>query len=172
MAVDQNRPRQLIELLDLQPHPEGGYFGEIFRSPQRVFALGSGDSKGSEAHFERRAMSTIYFLLAHPEFSCWHIVDWDEIWHFCEGHPLELLTIDPHKMVLRRRVLGQLDASQQPVLAVPAGHWQAARPIGGFTLAGCTVGPGFEFSDMRLLREDEGIAGKIRESFPEAADLL
>ncbi|MFV1980212.1 MAG: cupin domain-containing protein [Rhodothermia bacterium] len=179
MAVDQDRPRQLIESLDLQPHPEGGYFAEIFRSLQRVSALdsagsaGSGLSGGSAGNsFERSAVSTIYFLLTHPEFSCWHIVEWDEIWHFYEGHPLELLTIDPQLMVLHRRVLGLLDTDQRPVLTVPAGHWQAARPIDGYTLAGCTVGPGFEFSDMALLREDATAAGAIRRTFPEVAGLL
>ena len=117
-------------------------------------------------------MSTIYFLMTYPEFSCWHVVDWDEIWHFYEGYPLELLTVDPHEMILRRRVLGLVGTDQQPVLIVPAGNWQAARPIGGFTLAGCTVAPGFEFEDMRLLRQHEYAEGSIRRAFPEVADLL
>ncbi len=164
MAVDQDRPRQLIESLNLQPHPEGGHFGEVFRSSQRVGTLVGG--------VERDAMSTIYFLLTYPEFSCWHRVEWDELWHYYEGSPLELWTVDPEEMILQRRVVGPFDVDQRPVLTVLAGHWQAARPIDGYTLAGCTVGPGFEFSDMTLLREDATAAGAIRRTFPEVAGLL
>ena len=167
MDIDTNRPRYLIESLNLKPHPEGGYFGEVYRSPKRISAV---DSMGIDV--ERNAMSSIYFLLTHPEYSCWHVVDWDEIWHFYEGRPAELLTIDPGEMVLRRRILGPFDLGQEPVLSVPAGHWQAARPIVGFTLAGCTVGPGFEFKDMRLLRDEAGAAERIEQAFPEVANLL
>ena len=167
MSDDFSRSRQLIESLDLMPHPEGGFFGEVFRSDQHISTIGTtGEELG------RSAMSSIYFLLTFPEFSCWHVVDWDELWHFYEGRPSELLTIDPSEMILRRRYLGPLDSAQEPVLVVPAGHWQAARPVDGYTLAGCTVGPGFEFSDMRLLRDNAAAADEIARTFPEVANLL
>lgn len=127
---------RLIRLLDLKPHPEGGYFRETFRD---ISGSANGDAKG-------RAHSTaIYFLLKAGEISRWHRVDAAEVWHFYGGAPLEL------KIGRKRYVLGaNIDEAQVPQLVVPAGEWQSARSLGDYTLAGCTVAPGFEFSAFEM----------------------
>ena len=122
---------RLIALLDLKPHPEGGYFRETFR-----------DSGGVEG----RAHSTaIYFLLKAGEVSRWHRVDAAEVWHFYRGAPLEL-RIGKDLYVLGPNV----DEAQAPQIVVPPHAWQSARSLGDFTLAGCTVAPGFEFANFEL----------------------
>lgn len=82
-----------------------------------------------------------------------HRVRSDEAWHFYEGDPLELLLLDPELTSTSSLTLGPI-GSGSPVHVVPAGWWQAARPTGLFTLAGCTVAPGFDFRDFDLLRDD------------------
>jgi predicted cupin superfamily sugar epimerase len=127
---------RLIRLLDLRPHPEGGYFRETFR-----------DASGSATvDAKARAHSTaIYFLLKAGEVSCWHRVDAAEVWHFYRGAPLEL------KIGRDRYALGSnIDEAQVPQLVVPAGAWQSARSLGEYTLVGCTVAPGFEFSRFEM----------------------
>ena len=121
---------RLIALLGLEPHPEGGWFKETFRDvPQ-----------------EGRAASTaIYFLLKKGEASRWHRVDAAEVWHFYKGSALEL-RIDKGIYILGNNI----DEAQAPQIVVPAGAWQAARTLGDYTLVGCTVAPGFEFSKFEL----------------------
>lgn len=133
MSAEADR---LIRLLDLKPHPEGGYFRETFRD-----AAGSATVDGN-----RRAHSTaIYFLLKAGEVSRWHRVDAAEVWHFYRGAPLEL------KIGRDRYALGpSIDEAQVPQLVVPAGAWQSARSLGDYTLVGCTVAPGFEFSRFEM----------------------
>lgn len=120
---------RLIQLLDLKPHPEGGYFRETFR-----------DSGDGRAH-----STAIYFLLKAGEASRWHRVDAAEVWHFYRGAPLEL-KIDKDIYILGP----DIDEAQAPQLVVPPGAWQAARSLGGYTLVGCTVAPGFEFSKFEM----------------------
>jgi len=137
------RPDDLIAALGLQPHPEGGWYAEVFRSSSTVTPA---DGRGT-----RRALTTIYFLLTAGQTSRLHRVSSDEVWHFYEGDPLEL-TIAPGDLAsLSRTTLGPAGESSAPVFTVPAGFWQGARPLGAYTLVGCTVGPGFEFADFELL---------------------
>jgi predicted cupin superfamily sugar epimerase len=127
---------EIIRLLDLKPHPEGGHYRETFRDT-RVDAAG-------------RATSTaIYFLLARGERSHWHRVDAVEVWHWHAGAPLVLsIASDSIKSTV---TLGpDLAAGEVPQGIVPAGHWQAAESCGDWTLVGCTVSPGFEFSGFEL----------------------
>jgi len=131
----------VIEMLELKPHPEGGWYREIYRSGARV----------PTPRGERSAITTIYYLLERRDASRWHVVDADEIWHFYAGAPLELLAYDPQVRALARHVLGSLGAGQQQVAAIRAGIWQAARSLGEFSLLGCSVGPGFEFEDFRFV---------------------
>ncbi|MEQ8267055.1 MAG: cupin domain-containing protein [Parvibaculum sp.] len=125
----------IIELLGMKPHPEGGYYAETFRDP-----------KG-----EPRAHSTaIYYLLREGERSHWHRVDAAEIWHWYSGGPLALSLYEDGGAA-ETRLLGQnLDAGERPQLVVPAGVWQAAMPVGLWTLVGCTVAPGFEFGGFEM----------------------
>ena len=128
----------VIRLLDLKPHPEGGHFRETFRDERRVDGA--------------RAVSTaIYFLLARGERSHWHRVDAVEIWHWHAGAPLLLETAEKDAGPVVRVILGQdLLADERPQAVVPAGAWQAAQSRGDWTLVGCTVAPGFAFAGFEL----------------------
>lgn len=133
--------RALIDKLRLEPHPEGGSFREIHRASERVRT-----SRG-----DRSAITTVYYLLERNQASRWHVVQADEIWHFYEGAPLELLGYEPEKRALVRYVLGNTTQEHQCVAVIPNGVWQAARSLGDFSLVGCSVGPGFEFEDFSLV---------------------
>jgi predicted cupin superfamily sugar epimerase len=131
----------IIRLLDLKPHPEGGYFRETFRDPK---TLADG----------RAASTAIYFLLKRGERSHWHRVDAVEIWHWHAGAPL-LLEIAEQQGRIERLTLGaDLAAGERPQGVVPAQAWQAAQSLGDWTLVGCTVAPGFEFSGFELAPQD------------------
>ena len=126
---------EIIALLDLKPHPEGGHYRETFRDPREV----DGRSVGT----------AIYFLLGEGERSHWHCVDAAELWHFYLGAPLELEIADAAGR--RTVVLGpDVTAGQRPQAVVPTGAWQAARTTGEWTLCGCTVAPGFDFAGFDL----------------------
>jgi predicted cupin superfamily sugar epimerase/predicted GNAT family N-acyltransferase len=140
------RPDELIAALGLQPHPEGGWYAEVFRSAS---AVRPEDGRGSRA-----ALTTIYFLLTAGQVSRLHRVSSDEVWHFYEGGPLELTVAPGDLASLSRTTLGPAADSAAPVFTVPAGFWQGARPLGDYTLVGCTVGPGFDFADFELLEAD------------------
>ena len=131
-----------MERLHLQPHPEGGMFREIFRSGMTVLRQADGQP--------RSALTSIFFLLPRGAHSRWHRVQADEAWHHYEGEPIDLLVLLPNATQVVTWRLGTVDADALPVRVVPAGAWQAARPAGEYALAGCTVGPGFEFSDFAL----------------------
>jgi predicted cupin superfamily sugar epimerase len=159
-----DRAAELISTLGLVAHPEGGYYGEVYRSS---LAVNPGDSRGS-----RSAITTIYFLLLADGVSRWHRVGSDEIWHFYEGLPLDLWVMSPEFEEVTHRQLGPLDETRRPVWAVPANHWQAARSTGGYTLVGCTVGPGFDFRDFALADEETRLGSLLRSRHPLLAQLL
>lgn len=132
--------KEMIAALQLAPHPEGGWYREIHRSTDRV-------QRGDQT---RSATTAIYYLLEQSQLSRWHVVDADEIWHFYGGAPLELLAYDPRSRQLNRHVLHNVGAESRPVGIIPSGVWQAARSLGEYSLVGCTVSPGFEFSGFRF----------------------
>ena len=140
------RAQSLIQALALQPHPEGGYYREVFCSPHRVAAL---DTPGP-----RPALTAIYFLLTAADHSRWHRLRFDECWSHLEGGPLMLHSFraDTREHVEMR--LGPLEAEAQPLHTVPAGLWQAAQPLGEYCLVSAIVGPGFEFADLTFLSDD------------------
>jgi predicted cupin superfamily sugar epimerase len=158
------RASALIRLLDLTPHPEGGYYREVFRSPRMV--------RPSDSAVKRAAVTTIYFLLVAGQHSRWHRIRSDEVWHYYEGDPLELIWLDATKTVAQRHLLGLAADKCQPVQIVPAGRWQAARSLGEYTLVGCSVAPGFEFTDFTLLADDLKEQGLVRDRFPDLAVLI
>jgi len=104
--------------------------------------------------------------------SRWHRVQSDEVWHFYEGAPLDLWVASPGGDQTSQHRLGPLDGAQRPVWTVPAGCWQAARSTGAYTLAGCTVGPGFDFSDFALAADHPAAAAALRAGHPALAELL
>lgn len=127
---------KLITALRLMPHPEGGHFREIFRSPSPAGV--------------RAAATSIYYLLAAGERSHWHRVDADEIWSFHAGEPLELL-ISTDGLGVERHILGaDIARGDHPQAVVPSGAWQAARSLGKWSLMGCVVAPAFDFSGFEM----------------------
>jgi len=150
--------------LGLLPHPEGGRYRQLHRSGSVV----SVPSRG----VERAALTSILFLLAKGEVSRWHRVLSDEAWHFHEGDALDLLVVDAAFGDVRRRVLGRASEGNEPLAVVPAGAWQAARPLGDFALVPCDVGPGFDFADFALLADFPDEAARFRERFPGHSGLL
>lgn len=126
----------VIAALDLQPHPEGGYFRETHRS--------------AAAGGERAAVSQIYYLLAAGEVSAWHRIDATEIWHAYAGAPLRLDIAETDGMV-RSIVLGAAVTNGETAHGVvPPGAWQSAESLGAWSLVGCTVAPAFEFSSFEM----------------------
>ena len=154
-----------IEVLSLRPHPEGGYFRETYRSAETI----ARDHLPSRFGGDRAFSTAIYFLLRSGDFSALHRIRQDEVWHFYEGAPLELLELSPDLSRLRTHHLGPLDDSRMPVHVIPAGHWQAARSTGSYTLVGCTVGPGFEFADFTMLSDEPEAAAAVTRAFPAVA---
>lgn len=147
------RAAQLKAWLQLQPHPEGGHFREVFRSAALVEPL--------DGRPRRHAMTVIDFLLVRGERSAWHRVDSDEAWHLLEAGPLRLWLVPPALDRLESVVLEAAGANgAAPRHVVPAGWWQAAEPLGAFALVGATVGPGFEFADFAF--------GRVSAAFTEA----
>jgi len=134
-------PRQtadeIIALLGLTPHPEGGFFKETFRDAR---TLGDG----------RAASTAIHFLLKGGQISRWHRVDAAEVWHWYAGVPLELGIAPPGKPAQIVLLGVDLANGERPQVVVPAGHWQQARSLGDYTLVGCTVAPGFEFAGFEM----------------------
>ena len=150
------RAADLVETLGLAPHPEGGWYREVYRSSDAVTRDGAA----------RDALTTIYYLLAAGQLSRWHVVALDEVWHFHEGEPLELLTCDPRDGRVEVSRLGPVTADgARPLQVVPRGVWQAARPTGAYSLVGCTVAPGFDFADFQFLADlpeaDAAFAGVL-----------
>jgi predicted cupin superfamily sugar epimerase len=128
----------IIRLLGLQPHPEGGHYVETFRDP-------AVDANG------RSRSTAIYFLLRRGERSHWHRVDAVETWHWHAGAPLTLSIAEKAEAAMQTITLGSdLAQGERPQGVVPTGWWQAAESLGEWTLVGCTVAPGFEFSGFEL----------------------
>lgn len=130
------RAADIIAQLGLTPHPEGGHFRETFRDSRT-------DKNG------RAASTAIYYLLRHGERSRWHRVDAAEAWHWYAGAPLAL-TIAEAATQTEIRLGSDLRAGERPQIVVPAHAWQQAVSLGEWTLAGCTVAPGFDFSGFEL----------------------
>ncbi|MFG1425646.1 cupin domain-containing protein [Roseixanthobacter glucoisosaccharinicivorans] len=131
----------VIALLGLEPHPEGGHFRETFRE--------------SAPDGGRGASTAIYFLLKAGERSHWHRVDASEVWHWHAGAALTLAIAPPGGGGVRHLRLGtDLGAGERPQGVVPPGHWQAAESLGAWTLVGCTVAPAFDFAGFELAPPD------------------
>lgn len=131
---------EVIERLQLKPHPEGGFYRETWRDEPEDGSRGSG--------------TAILFLLRAGECSRWHRIDATEIWHFYEGAPLEL-SISADGATARRHVLGPgLFEGEVPQVIVPPGAWQSAQSLGDWTLVGCTVSPAFQFEHFEMAEDD------------------
>ena len=157
--------KKIIETLGLQPHPEGGYFKETYRSeeiiPQGVLPK---DFEGS-----RNYCTSIYYLLQSGDFSAFHKIRQDEIWHFYIGSPIELYMISEAGHLTKVRVGNDIVNGQIPQFIVPKNHWFAATVAekDSFSLIGCTVSPGFDFKDFTLATREE-----LVEMFPQHQDII
>ena len=132
--------QEIVRLLDLSPHPEGGFYRETFRDTQ-------GGADG------RAGSTAIYFLLPGGVISRWHRVDAAEVWHWYAGAALTLSEggAGPAPAAARDLILGNaLTADERPQHVIPAGVWQQAQSSGAWTLVGCTVAPGFMFEAFEI----------------------
>ena len=129
---------EIIRLLGLKPHPEGGHYAETYRTE------GSG----------RGHSTAIYYLLQADEVSAWHRVDADEHWLWHAGGALSLTLSPPDGKGAKAKTLGpDLRAGHLPQITIPAHHWQTAESLGAWTLVSCVVAPGFEFSGFEMAPE-------------------
>lgn len=158
------RAAELIRTLGLQPHPEGGWYAEVFRATQPVQ---TGDGRAP-----RVALTTIDFLLQQGQSSAWHRVLSDEVWHLLEGAGLRLWLAPPDTSRFSSVDLGPVAGAQRPRFVVPAGWWQAAEPLGEHAYVGATVGPGFDFADFSFGREDVTLKQALAAQAPELQRLL
>jgi len=165
------RAQELIDTLRLAPHPEGGWYREMFRSAAQV--------SPADGRPARQALTTIYFMLEATQHSRWHRVLSDEVWVYLEGAPLALWTSDAGLRTPPAHVrLGPVDVhGTHPQHTVTAGRWQAAKPLvtpgsADYTLVSCTVGPGFDFNDFSFMQPDGEEAALLRHHWPALAALI
>lgn len=157
--------KRIVARFELDPHPEGGYFREVYRSGIEI----THPAIPPELNSTRRTGTLIYFLLSGQDFSAFHRVRWsDEIWHLYAGGPLELHVIDGRGRYERRLVTSDLEHGE-PTTVIRGGHWQAARLAAGaaWAFGGCTVAPGFEFADFEMPPRTELLA-----EFPEHSSII
>jgi predicted cupin superfamily sugar epimerase len=154
--------QDIVRHLRLQPHPEGGWYRELYRSGRQV----------ATPDAVRSALTSIYYLLERGQLSRWHVVDADEVWHFYGGAPLDLFAYDPAAGQLVHRQLTALGDGGEPAGVIPAGVWQAARSRGDYSLVGCSVGPGFEYSGFRFVASLPNYAEHIRGELGALRELL
>lgn len=159
------RIEKIVRKLDMNPHPEGGFYKETYRSegviPQHVL-----DKKYSG---ERNYCTAIYFLLTSDNFSAFHKINQDEIWHYYQGASLFVHVIDLEGEYHRYSLGMNLEAGELPQLVVPAGCWFASsvRKENSYSLVGCTVSPGFDFDDFELAERKDLIR-----QFPKHKDIV
>jgi len=137
-----------VEKLQLLPHPEGGYFKEIYRDSSTFHPLGFPGL--------RNYSTAIYYLLEQGQFSAFHRIKSDELWHHYEGGCVQIYLLELDKLTVLK--LGKdLENGELPVVWVPKGVWFAAEPAEGcdFSLMGCTVSPGFDFADFEMATRDD-----------------
>ena len=157
--------RKIIEKLELQAHPEGGYFKEIYRSGEVIQ-----DAYLPERYKGNRSFSTsIYFLLDQEDKSHFHRILSDEIWHFYSGSPILIHCIDNDGQYRIYRLGNNLEKEELPQIIISRTTWFAAEVENknDYALIGCTVAPGFEFMDFELGSEEN-----LKELFPQHADLI
>lgn len=158
----QEKINTLVEKYGLMPHPEGGFFAETYKSPKECAV----DVEVYEG--DKRALSTaIYFLMTTGNFSAWHILKSDEMWHYYEGNPVKI-----HVLSLDRRIksftLGKASEGADPQLMIGAGNYFCAEVLGdGYSLVGCTVTPGFDYRDFSLPSREV-----LLTLFPEHKDII
>lgn len=150
---------RLIEQFQLEPHPEGGYFRETYRS-NIVFETSVG---------KRNSSTAIYFLLFKYNFSAFHRIASDEVWHFYAGDPISVFVIHQNGTLEEMRLGNDFSEGQVPQCVVPAGAWFASKVANGglYGLVGCTVSPGFDFADFEM-----GDRIPLMKEFPQHTEII
>ena len=155
----------LVSMYALQPHPEGGWYKETYRSGETISA------KALPARFngERNFSTAIYFLLEGEQFSAFHRILSDELWHFYAGAALEVFVIHPSGTLDVIKLGRDISNGETFQAVVPAGTWFASRPVasGNFSFVGCTVAPGFDFNDFELAEREQ-----LAALYPQHATLI
>jgi predicted cupin superfamily sugar epimerase len=154
-----------IKKLNLQKHPEGGYFREVYRADEKILCEHLPERYSGDRHYS----TSIYFLLKDDEFSAFHRIKSDETWHFYAGSPVEIHMIGPSGKYSLVRLGSNPENEEVLQFTIPYGTWFAAL-VGepdSFTLVGCTVSPGFEYDDFELGKREELI-----KLFPEHEELV
>lgn len=151
---------ELIQKLDLQPHPEGGYYKETYRSKELI----AKDCLPNIFDKDKHYCTCIYYLLESNDFSAFHKVNQDEIWHFYQGEGIELTMISETGELTFVQIGNDISNGQVPQFVVPKHYWFAAKVLkpNSFALAGCTVSPGFDFKDFTLATQKN-----LVEKFPQ-----
>jgi predicted cupin superfamily sugar epimerase len=155
----------IIDKLGLQPHPEGGYFKETYRSFGKI----EEENLGPDYKGKRNYSTCIYFLLTSDNFSALHRIKQDEIWHFYDGSPISLHTISESGIHAVTIIGPDILNGETPQFVVPGGCWFAAEVLNknSYSLVGCTVSPGFSFDDFELKSRKELIA-----LFPDKKEII
>ncbi len=154
-----------IDHLQLSKHPEGGYFKEVYRSNEFVNKKSLPDRYASFRSFS----TSIYFLLKSDEFSAFHRLKSDEIWHFYDGTTIVIVAISPDGILSKTYVGNNPDKGERFQLLIPKGYWFAAivNKKGSFSLVGCTVSPGFDFEDFEM-----GEKSELEKRFPQHKEII
>jgi len=144
-------PEYYIQKLELLPHPEGGFYKEIYRSPEKC------DQFPSRYRGSRNLSTSIYYLLEGHQFSVFHRLKSDEIWHFYDGTRLNIYILNQDKKLVIQSLGRNLKNNERLQVVVPRDHWFAAQPDDkdSYTLVGCTVAPGFDFLDFEIANREE-----------------
>ena len=163
--LDKDDAGYWVKRLRLEPHPEGGYFRQTYRSELRIAREALPPGFGGD----RAASTAIYFLLEGKNFSAFHRLRSDEMWHFYIGAPVSVHVIEPAGKYSTITLGNDPEAGQVFQALVPAGCWFASHVADWelFALVGCTVAPGFDFADFELGQRDS-----LRVSYPECGDLI
>lgn len=146
---DPTKIQALIQHYNLLPHPEGGFFRQTYAAAEQI----SKEALPERFEGSRSYSTAIYFLLPHGSFSAFHRIKSDEVWHFYEGCPINIHVIHPNGEYECLKLGCNLKNGESYQLVVPANAWFASEPVsepGTFSLVGCTVSPGFDFSDFEL----------------------
>lgn len=153
------------EKLQLVSHIEGGTFREIYRSHLQI----AKDSLTPQHGGARPASTSIYFLLEYGEFSAFHRIASDELWHFYDGDTLSIYEINTKGELIKHLLGRDIDKGESLQVLIPAGSWFGSKVEnkGGFALCGCIVSPGFDFADFELANKE-----KLQQQYPQHADII
>lgn len=146
-------PQQLIEQYQLQPHPEGGYYKRTYASDELMNAAALPERFAGDRYFS----TAIYFLLEGKQFSAFHRIQSDELWHFYTGTGLHIYVIHPDGGTELLKLGNDISNGYSFQHVVKAGCWFASKPVteNGFVFVGCTVAPGFDFADFEMAEKQE-----------------